>query len=198
MGTDQDDEEDECVNVKVVAIGDGAIGKTCLLIGYKNDKFPTEYVPTIFENYTINKEVDLDGNTVPISMDLWDTAGQEEFDRLRPMSYRDANVFLLCFSVVEGASFQNLGSKWLPELQHHSPDAVIILVGLKSDLRSDDNPGITTERIQKYKQDAGAAAYIETSALKKINVDLVFQTAIQKFLSDDEEKVSAGGCCVLL
>ena len=95
------------------------------------------------------------------------------------MSYREANVFLLCFSVVEEASFQNLGSKWLPELQHHTPDAVVILVGLKSDLRSDSKPGISEERIQKYKTDSGAAAYVETSALKKINVDLVFQTAIK-------------------
>merc|ERR1712087_877701 len=63
--------------------------------------------------------------------------------------------------------------------------------GLKSDLRSDDNPGISMERITQYQNEAGCAGYVETSALKGKNIELAFQTAIQKFLLQDEKKAGA-------
>ena len=113
---------------------------------------------------------------------------QEEFDRLRHLAYRETDIFLLCFSVVSDASFHNLKSRWLPEVQHHSPDALLILVGLKCDLREDEEylkksndgkPAVSAEQIEEYRKQSGAAAYVETSALKKINVEKAFETAIR-------------------
>ncbi|XP_017723570.1 PREDICTED: transforming protein RhoA [Rhinopithecus bieti] len=83
------------IRKKLVIVGDGACGKTCLLIVFNKDQFPEVYVPTVFENYVADIEVD--GKQVELA--LWDTAGQEDYDRLRPLSYPDTDVILMCFSI---------------------------------------------------------------------------------------------------
>ena len=76
---------------------------------YTQDKFPTEYVPTVFDNYAATVKVD--GKMV--NLGLWDTAGQEEYNRLRPLAYPNSDVFLIVFSVVEPSSFVNALKKVL-------------------------------------------------------------------------------------
>ncbi|KAJ3196708.1 GTP-binding protein Rho1 [Irineochytrium annulatum] len=92
-----------------------------------------EYIPTVFENHVI--DVHLDGREVELA--LWDTAGQEEYDLLRPLSYKDSHVVLICFSIASPDSLENVEMKWIPEVSHHCPNLPIILVGCKMDLRND-------------------------------------------------------------
>lgn len=68
---------------------------------------------------------------------LWDTAGQEEYDRLRPLSYQEANIILICFAVDFPASLHNVEDKWWPEIAHFCEDVPVILVATKTDLRTD-------------------------------------------------------------
>src|SRR6266498_4775287 len=120
---------------KLVIVGDGACGKTCLLIVFSKGTFPDFYVPTVFENYVTI--IEIDGKSVELA--LWDTAGQEDYDRLRPLSYPDAHVILICFSVDSIDSLENVETKWYPEVKSFCPNLPIILVGNKTDLRNNQN-----------------------------------------------------------
>ncbi|XP_054100975.2 rho-related GTP-binding protein RhoQ isoform X3 [Callithrix jacchus] len=119
--------------LKCVVVGDGAVGKTCLLMSYANDAFPEEYVPTVFDHYAVS--VTVGGKQYLLG--LYDTAGQEDYDRLRPLSYPMTDVFLICFSVVNPASFQNVKEEWVPELKEYAPNVPFLLIGTQIDLRDD-------------------------------------------------------------
>merc|ERR1711976_701053 len=130
------------IRKKLVIVGDGACGKTCLLIVFSKDEFPEVYVPTVFENYVADIEVE----NKQVELALWDTAGQEDYDRLRPLSYPDTNVILMCFSIDSPDSLENIPEKWVPEVKHFCPNIPIVLVGNKKDLRNDEQVSMALHR----------------------------------------------------
>ncbi|KAM0793489.1 hypothetical protein ACM66B_000930 [Microbotryomycetes sp. NB124-2] len=130
---------------KLVVIGDGAAGKTSLLNVFVNGEFPYVYEPTVFENHV--KDIVVDGT--PIELSLWDTAGQEDFDKLRSLSYADTHIVLLCFSVDIPDSLDNVESKWVDEIVNHVPGVKICLVACKCDLREDPS---TKSKLAQYNQ----------------------------------------------
>jgi cell division control protein 42 len=128
----------------------------------------------------------------PYTLGLFDTAGQEDYDRLRPLSYPQTDVFLVCFSVVSPASFENVREKWFPEVHHHCPGVPCLIVGTQLDLRPpkekrDDkqDPVLRKLREQKMKpveredgermaRELGAVKYVECSALTQERLKDVF------------------------
>lgn len=182
-------------NIKCVVVGDGMVGKTCLMISYTSNQFPEEHIPTVFDNYSCN--VLVDGSYY--CLHLWDTAGQEDYDRLRPLSYPETQVFLVCFSVLSQYSLNNVKNKWIPELKMHRPDTPIILVGTKSDLRADKfTRGKLAERglrfvddvdAKKMAKEIGALSYLECSALTKDGVRDVFDEAIKAAVESKKKKI---------
>jgi len=180
-------------SVKLVVVGDGAVGKSCLLIAYTTNAFPGEYVPTVFDNYSAN--VMVDGK--PFNVGLWDTAGQEDYDRLRPLSYPQTDVFLVCFSIASRTSFENIRSKWLPEITHHAPGVPKILVGTKNDLRGTNlngRPEVLARDAENLARELGFNKYVETSALLQTNLKVLFDSAIHASISPKSAaKFSKGG-----
>lgn len=174
---------------KLVIVGDGACGKTCLLIVYSKKEFPSVYVPTVFENYVALVEVD--GKTVELA--LWDTAGQEDYDRLRPLSYADTHVILICYAIDSPDSLENVQEKWISEVLHFCAGLPIILVGCKKDLRNDPKTiaelartgqhPVSFQQAQDVAQKIGAYKFLECSARTGDGVNEVFEHATRAALA---------------
>uniref|UniRef100_A0A8C4SDY4 Rho-related GTP-binding protein RhoF-like n=1 Tax=Erpetoichthys calabaricus TaxID=27687 RepID=A0A8C4SDY4_ERPCA len=125
--------EGKCPSIKTVIVGDGGSGKTSLLVTFARGEFLEDYIPTVFERYTAN----VTSGSQKAEVHLWDTAGQEEYDRLRPLSYTGANVVLICYDVTNPNSYENVLTKWHPEVKHFCRGVPFLLVGCKTDLRKD-------------------------------------------------------------
>merc|ERR1711993_177859 len=165
---------------KLVIVGDGACGKTCLLIVFSKDQFPEVYVPTVFENYVADIEVD----NRQVELALCDTAG-----------------ILMCFSIDAPDSLQNIPEKWVPEVKHFCPNVPIVLVGNKKDLRnSGGSKCVRTTEGEQMAQRIGAVAYVENSALTKEGVRNVFEIATRASLAGRKKrrkKKGSGGCSLI-
>lgn len=182
-------------SIKIVAIGDGGVGKTCLLATYTTNKFPDQYVPTVYDNYS--GMINVDDQTV--RLEIWDTAGQEDYSHLRPVSYPNTDIFLVCFSLISPSSLENIDRVWIPDLRAHlSGKFIFILVGLKSDLRDNfdshrdeydaESEPISRERAEEFKDRIGASEYIECSSSLRYNVKEVFEAAVKIVLKDRQER----------
>eukprot|EP00094_Tigriopus_californicus_P001206 TCALIF_01168-PA protein Name:"Similar to Rac1 Ras-related C3 botulinum toxin substrate 1 (Rattus norvegicus)" AED:0.24 eAED:0.24 QI:0/0.33/0/0.75/1/1/4/0/190 len=174
-------------------MGDGSVGKTSLLLSYTTNTFPGLYVPTVFDNYAANLMVD--GNYVHLG--LWDTAGQSDYDRLRPLAYPETDVFIVCFSLTEKDSVDNVRCKWIPELRHHrGEDVPVLLVGTKMDLRTKDNAKscMSTLHGHALAQEVGADKFIECSALSQENVTQVFEEVARLVIYPRKKKSSGKKC----
>eukprot|EP00005_Dracoamoeba_jomungandri_P003502 CAMPEP_0174258056 /NCGR_PEP_ID=MMETSP0439-20130205/7123_1 /TAXON_ID=0 /ORGANISM="Stereomyxa ramosa, Strain Chinc5" /LENGTH=191 /DNA_ID=CAMNT_0015341411 /DNA_START=56 /DNA_END=627 /DNA_ORIENTATION=- len=171
--------------IKLVVVGDGGVGKTCLLISYTTNAFPMDYVPSVFDNYSAN--VMVDGK--PINLGLWDTQySYDGYDRLRPLSYPQTDVFFICFSVTSPESLQSVEDKWVPEVTHHVPGVPLVLVATKIDLRNDveTNKQLSEKNLAPVCYAQGkdmaekiGATYVETSALTQEGLKNAFDVAIR-------------------
>jgi Rho family protein len=217
------DANPRAIRRKLVIVGDGAAGKTSLLNVFAIGEFPENYEPTVFDNYVT--DIELDGK--PIQLALWDTAGQEEYERLRPLSYSKAHIILIAFSVDTPDSLDNVTQKWIEEVRSICGTQIpVILVACKSDLRDRAiengtfNPEnfIDTETGRRVAQSIRARGYYETSALLNQGVDAVFEaatraamvvrdqgyggvggenTAVGGRLRQEEKETSGCGCCII-
>ncbi|CDH09456.1 related to GTP-binding protein RHO4 [Zygosaccharomyces bailii ISA1307] len=171
-------------HLKIVVVGDGAVGKTCLLISYVQQRFPKDYVPTVFENYVT--KIRGPRNKI-IELALWDTAGQEEYSRLRPLSYSEVDMLLVCYAVNNPTSLQNVADLWFPEVKHFCPDVPVMLIGLKSDMYANEDPAklVDPRRAESLALKLGAFTHVQCSAKTRDNVDQVFSTAMDTALHED-------------
>lgn len=186
----------------MIVVGDGACGKTCLLIVFSKDEFPVNYMPTVFDNYVADLQVD----DKLVELALWDTAGQEDFDRLRPILYPETDVILMCFSIANPDSLENITEKWIPEINEYLPDVPVILVGNKKDLRNDvhtkkelsltKQKPVTWEEGREMAEKINAFAYLECSAKNKDGLRDVFEAATKATLS--KRKAPKINCCTIV
>ncbi|CAI5762923.1 rho-related GTP-binding [Podarcis lilfordi] len=180
--------------IKVVVVGDGGCGKTSLLMVFAKGDFPKVYIPTVFEKYSAPFHI----NDKQVNISLWDTAGQDDYDRLRPLSYNGAHAVIMCYDVTSPASFNNILTKWYPEVNHFCRGIPLLLVGCKTDLRKDKvllrrlhqdhlEP-ITYQKGETLARNLHAVAYLECSARFHENIIDIFTEASRAALSTMKKK----------
>eukprot|EP01090_Pellita_catalonica_P008423 TRINITY_DN1923_c0_g1_i2.p1 TRINITY_DN1923_c0_g1~~TRINITY_DN1923_c0_g1_i2.p1 ORF type:complete len:264 (-),score=26.39 TRINITY_DN1923_c0_g1_i2:154-945(-) len=181
---------DEAVHSKCVVTGDSGVGKTCILMTHDKNKFPSDYVPTVYDNFT--STINLEDTTVIV--DIYDMNNTDEtFDRsLRLLDYSRSSVCAMVFSIIFPASFENIRTKWHPESCHHLPGVPQLLIGAKSDLRTDKatlsalkkkgQAPITALQAQTLAKEIGAVGYFECSALKNEGISEIFEQAARAAL----------------
>ncbi|XP_055045435.1 rho family GTPase 1a isoform X1 [Misgurnus anguillicaudatus] len=169
---------------KLVLVGDVQCGKTAMLQVLAKDCYPETYVPTVFENYTAGLELE----EQRVELSLWDTSGSPYYDNVRPLCYSDADAVLLCFDISRPDTVESALKKWKAEIMDFCPSTRIILVGCKTDLRTDvctlmelSNQRLTPishEQGTLLAKQVGAEVYLECSAFtSEKSIHSVFRSA---------------------
>ncbi|NXQ65948.1 RHOF protein, partial [Quiscalus mexicanus] len=148
-----------------------------------------QYAPSVFEKYTTSVTV----GKKEVTLNLYDTAGQEDYDRLRPLSYQNTNVVLICYDVMNPTSYDNVAAKWYPEVNHFCRGVPLVLIGCKTDLRKDKEQlrrlraarqePITYNQGEAACKEINAQIYLECSAKCRENIENVFKEATTIALS---------------
>ncbi|XP_045467745.1 ras-like GTP-binding protein RhoL [Harmonia axyridis] len=177
--------------IRITVVGDGGIGKTSMLIAYKDKTFDdSQYIPTVFDVYSMTVPINQEDYTIILS----DTAGQEEFDKLRKFAYKNVDVFILCYATNERNSFENVRTQWNPEIKHSCPHAKIVLAGTKAD--DVQNSQVLESEGKKLAKIIKADGFIQNSAKSRYNIDETFAKAISVALSP-RNSINLD-CCSLL
>ncbi|XP_059163105.1 rho-related GTP-binding protein RhoQ-like [Physella acuta] len=182
----------EVTYLKCAVVGDDAVGKTSMLMGYATNRYPTQHVPSVFDNYA--GSLKMAGRQ--ILMHIIDTQEYEENPMFRQDLYVGTHVIFVCFSVIRPVSLRHVEDVWLPEIRCHAPTTPFILVGAQADLRSaeaivemlatTDQRPVTTAEGAAFARRVGAACYIETSPEVEKNVRKLINGAIASVLKVKE------------
>lgn len=190
-------------HIKCNVVGNSNRDNARLLVTHTTDVFPDEYVPPVFDDYSAN----INFEDQVIHLVLCQTPFYEDYKKLRPLSYPQTDVFIICFSLVSPKSLQDVEDDWVPDLKKHCPGVPYILVGLRSGLRDEFHQHeeeykakgwepIQREKGEEMKEKIGAQCYIECDAKKNINVKEVFESAVRAALhkpSDEGKKKKKKG-----
>ncbi|CAH0555239.1 unnamed protein product [Brassicogethes aeneus] len=192
--------KDKGKNIKCVIVGDRCVGKTALAVSYSNDTFPRKYIPTVYDKYNVEVQV----NGEPIKVEICDTAGEDARFPLTKLCYPDTDVFLLCFSVVQPESFYSACTRWHDELTRLG--TAVVLVGTQADQAQDFE---VLQHLQRHRQrpvmtveaqilaEKLNAPYVETSAKTCAQLKEAFDLAITLAMSKQKKrKFWRRLCCV--
>jgi small GTP-binding protein len=164
------------IELKFAALGDAEVGKTSLLMVLNGQPFPEDYSPTISQTYS--QDGDILG--VPYKLSIWDTGGRTEYAQLLSIAYSGVDVILLCFALDSKQSFANLTDRWIGEVRDNSPNAKIILIGTKKDLRQEGNTNhVTDDEARGFVSEQKWDAFIPCSPKSGEGVDEVFPAAVK-------------------
>ena len=162
--------------IKLLILGDSAVGKTCLLLRYTDNNFTSNHLATIGIDFKLKN---IEFKDKRLKLQIWDTAGQERFRTITRTYYKDAMGVILAYDCTNQRSFDNT-REWVQQIKLHSKDQVaMVLIGNKSDC---PDKKVSAEQGQQLAEELGVG-FFETSAKERINVDETFAYVLERILS---------------
>ena len=178
----EDGENINCVDAKVVLVGESGVGKTSIIKQFTSHKFDPDCPASISSQFS-SKIVNISNSKKAIRFDLWDTAGQEKYRSLAKIFYKDARIIIFVYEITNKKSFEGLQTYWYQQVNaNRLPNVVFALVGNKSDLYN--NAEVDEKEASDWADSIGAI-FQTTSALSNIGIDVLFDNVGKKFLNPD-------------
>lgn len=172
---------------KVVLLGEGAVGKTSLVLRYVENKFNDKHLTTLQASF-LNKKLNINGKRVNLA--VWDTAGQERFHALGPIYYRDSNGAILVYDITDEDSFQKV-KNWVKELRKMlGNDIALCIAGNKIDLEKERH--VTVEQAETYAASVGAK-HFHTSAKLNKGIEELFLDLSKRMIEKADDDLQRGG-----
>ena len=161
--------------LKFIMIGESCVGKTCIIMRYIDNTFTDNFLTTVGVDFKV-RDIRIDEK--PVKIQIWDTAGQEQFHTITKSYFRGADGIVLCFDLTSMVSLERT-HLWMDSIRETASEKVsVILVGNKKDKEGRE---VTEEKARKLAQEYNVD-YIETSAKTGENIDQVFETLTRAVL----------------
>ena len=181
--SDGDEDENDYVTMKVVLIGEMAVGKTSIITKFTTNTF-SPYVLTSTGSTFFSKKIELDNNN-KVKIQIWDTAGQEQYRSLAKLFYQNASAAMLVYDITNENSFLAIKDYWSDEIKNNAPENIIIaIVANKSDEYVKEK--VPTEEGKELAKKLNAI-FINTSAKSGIGIDNLFRTVAEKYIDPTKD-----------
>ena len=172
-------DENDSINIKVVLVGDTGVGKTSILDRYINDKYDPNQKTTLVSSYTF-KKLDIKKYNKSVSLDIWDTAGQEIYRALSKNFYLNASVGILVYDITRKSSFESIKEYWYDQLKTFGEENMIFeIVGNKMDLYQKEE--ISEEMARSYAKSIRAGFHL-ISCMENVGIKDLFEDCGKKYL----------------
>ena len=176
-------ESGDTIPVKVVLVGDTGVGKTCIIQRYVNNRYSEINESTVASTYT-NKVLDFKEYGKQLSLDIWDTAGQELYRALAKNFYLNASIGILVYDVRRKESYDSIKNYWVEQMKESGEENMIIgIAGNKCDLFQEEE--VPEEEVKQFAKSIGAI-FKPTSCKENIGVDELFKECGKKYLESND------------
>ena len=174
--------DNNVLSCKIVLLGESGVGKTCIISRYINQVFEGNTISTNGASYAA-KTLHFDDYDKSLKVEIWDTAGQEQYRSLTKIFYKDATAAILVYDITRKKSFDEIKNYWYKQLLECAPsDIVVGLAGNKADLF--DREQVSEEEAKEFAKEI-KAIFRPTSAMTAIGIDELFSAVGKKILDPD-------------
>ena len=176
-------EKKATLNCKVVIVGDTGVGKTCLIERYIHNRYDENQKATLVSSYTF-KKIDIKAYNKSVSLDIWDTAGQEIYRSLSKNFYLGAAIGILVYDISSRESFNSIKEYWFEQLKNFGDENMIFaIVGNKIDLFQ--NEQIPENEARDYAKSMNAGFHL-VSCKQRVGINDLFEDCVKRYLEKNK------------